>query len=127
MKFKIFLIAFLAILLGACRTAAIYNVDRMAVSSNKENVSKADVRTAILRAGGTLGWQITDNGPDALIGTLVLRNHKAVVDIPYSATQYSITYKDSVNLDYTGTTIHSNYMGWVQNLQKAIAVQLRTL
>ncbi len=127
MKLKFGLIALLAIFLGACRTATIYNVDSVAVSSNKANISKADVRTAIVRAGSTLGWQITDNGPDALIGTLSLRAHKAVVDIPYSATQYSITYKDSVNLDYTGTSIHKNYTGWVQNLQKAIDVQLRTM
>ena len=127
MKFKIYLIALLAIFLGACRTATIYSVEGVAVSSSKANISKADVRTAIVRAGTTLGWQITDNGPDALIGTLSLRNHKAVVDIPYSATQYSITYKDSLNLDYTGTTIHKNYTGWVQNLQKAIDVQLRTM
>jgi hypothetical protein len=50
-----------------------------------------------------------------------------VVDIPYSAKSYSITYKSSSNLNYDGTTIHSNYNGWVQNLHKAINTQLNTL
>ena len=85
------------------------------------------MRKAIVRAGGGLGWQLRDNGPDAMIGTLILRTHTAVVDIPYSATQYSITYKDSTNLNYNGTSIHSNYNGWIQNLHKAVNTQLNTL
>jgi hypothetical protein len=32
--------------------------------------------------------------------------------------------KDSTNLDYDGNTIHKNYNGWVENLDKAIRVQL---
>ena len=127
MKFKIFAILFLAILLGACRSATVYDVKQVAVVSNKPNISKVDVRAAIVRAGGTLGWQIKDNGPDALIGTLMLRGHVAVVDIPYSEKEYSIKYKDSTNLNYDGTNIHSNYNGWVQNFHKAINVQLGTM
>ncbi len=127
MKFKIFAIIFIAALLGACRTATILEVKDATVVSNAANLSKEDVRKAIVRAGGSLGWQLKDNGPDAMIGTLALRDHVAVVDIPYSAKQYSITYKSSTNLNYDGTTIHSNYNGWIQNLHKAINIQLNTL
>jgi hypothetical protein len=128
MNYKFLAIVFAATLLGACRTApTIYQVQNAAVSTNVPNASKDDVRKAIVRAGGSLGWQFRDNGPDAMIGTLILRTHTAVVDIPYSTKQYSITYKDSTNLDYNGTSIHSNYNGWIQNLHKAINVQLNTL
>lgn len=127
MKFKIFAIVFVAVLLGACRTATILSVNNATVVSNKSNPSKDDVRKAIVRAGGGLGWQFQDNGPDAMIGTLTLRAHSAVVDIPYSAKAYSITYKSSSNLNYDGTTIHSNYNGWIQNLHKAINTHLNTL
>jgi hypothetical protein len=127
MKLKVFSIIFIAALLGACRTASVIEVRDATVVSNAQNLSKEDVRKAIMRAGGSLGWQLKDNGPDAMIGTLALRDHVAVVDIPYSAKQYSITYKSSTNLNYDGTTIHSNYNGWVQNLHKAINIQLNTL
>jgi len=51
----------------------------------------------------------------------------AQVDIKYSTIAYSITYKDSSNLKYDGTKIHSNYNGWIQNLDKAIKIQLSTM
>ncbi|MFN0160133.1 MAG: hypothetical protein ACKVQQ_02820 [Burkholderiales bacterium] len=128
MKLRFVAIALLALVLGACRTApSIYQVDNASIVSNVPKPSKDDVKKAIVRAGGGLGWQFRDNGADALVGTLVLRTHTAVVDIPYSATQYSIKYKDSTNLNYDGTSIHSNYNGWIQNLHKAINVQLNTL
>src|SRR5688572_16043922 len=103
MKLKIFAIVFVAVILGACRTATVYEVKDAAIVANVANVSKDDVRKIIVRAGNGLGWQFKDNGPDALIGTLMLRDHVAVVDIPYSAKQYSITYKSSTNLGYDGT------------------------
>jgi len=128
MKFKILVVVVAATLLGACRTApTVYQVKDAAVVTNVANASKEDVRKAIMRAGGGLGWQLKDNGPNALIGTLLLRSHTAIVDIPYSATQYSILYKDSTNLNYDGVGIHKNYNGWIQNLNKAINVQLNTL
>lgn len=127
MKFRIFATLMVVILLGACRTVSVYDVRDAAVVSNVASVSKEDVRKAIIRAGSALGWQIQENGPNALVGTLKLREHIAVVDIPYSAKQYSIVYKSSTNLNYDGATIHSNYNGWIQNLQKGINSQLNTL
>lgn len=127
MKFRIFATLMVVILLGACRTVSVYDVRDAAVVSNVASVSKEDVRKAIIRAGSALGWQIQENGPNALVGTLKLREHIAVVDIPYSVKQYSIVYKSSSNLNYDGATIHSNYNGWIQNLQKGINSQLNTL
>jgi hypothetical protein len=51
----------------------------------------------------------------------------AVVDVNYTPQTYSITYKDSSNLGYDGQSIHKNYNGWVQNLDKAIRAQLGAL
>ena len=113
------------LLLVGCRAADLYNV-RNAPGASKA-VSMADVETAIRRAGHGLGWQITPQGPGKAEGVLVLRDHRAVVDITYDTKTYSITYKDSANLQYDGKTIHSNYNGWVQNLDKAIRTQLDTL
>jgi hypothetical protein len=65
--------------------------------------------------------------PGTMEGVLVLRSHRAVVDITYDTAAYSIKYKDSSDLEYDGSSIHSNYNGWVQNLDKAIRAQLTAL
>lgn len=114
-------------LAGCPQQAVVYNVENAAVVANVNNVSADTVRKAIIRAGSGLGWSITDVEPGLLSGTLHLRSHVAKVDIPYSDKSYSIIYKDSTNLRYDGTKIHSNYNGWIQNLEKAIRVQLTTL
>lgn len=87
------------------------------------------VEKAILRAGLTLGWQMTPMGPGRVEGVLNLRRHQAVVDITYDVKAYNITYRTSTNLDYDAAkrTIHSNYNGWIQNLEKAIRAQVTVL
>ena len=114
------------LLLVGCRTADLYNVQGAPVTGTKA-VKMEDVEMAIKRAGAGLGWQIVPKGPGKAEGILVLRDHKAVVDITYDTKTYSILYKDSTNLQYDGKTIHSNYNGWIQNLDKAIRTQLGLL
>ena len=109
-----------------CRSAPLYNVTSSPVSAPKP-VTLADVEKAIARAGVGLGWQIIPREPGKIEGVLALRTHRAVVDIAYDTKTYSIVYKDSVNLDFDGTNIHSNYNGWIQNLDKAIRTQLSLL
>jgi uncharacterized lipoprotein YmbA len=122
------LAACVALALVACaRTAPIYNVSDMPIVANKPSPSADDVRKAIIRAGGALGWQMVDQKPGLIVGTLNLREHQAVVDVSYTPQTYSITYRNSNNLSYDGTNIHKNYNGWIQNLDKAIRAQLMTL
>jgi hypothetical protein len=75
---------------------------------------------AIRRAGAGLGWTMQDVAPGRFRGTLNIRSHQAVVDIPYDTQRFSIRYVTSTNLNATPGTIHPNYNGWVQNLQGAI-------
>jgi hypothetical protein len=86
-----------------------------------------DVQKAIIRAGAGLGWQMKPVEPGLIVGTLTLRTHMAMVNVKYDAKTYSITYKDSSNLDYTGDSIHKNYNGWVTNLDRGIQSQLSNL
>jgi hypothetical protein len=87
------------------------------------------IEKAILRAGLTLGWQMVPKGPGQVEGVLNLRKHQAVVDITYDMKAYNITYKNSTNLDFNpaNRTIHSNYNGWIQNLEKGIRAQVTVL
>ena len=116
----------LTALVAGCRTAPVVNVVDAPITANKPPSMK-DVQDAITRAGVALGWKIEPVKPGLMQGTLNLRTHTAVVEIPYSSTAFSIKYKDSVNLNYTGDSIHSNYNGWIQNLDKGIRTQLQNL
>lgn len=130
MTFKNVAFVFLGIalvILAGCRTAPVYNVSDQVVTTNIETHTEDDVRKAIVRAGSGLGWQMKEESAGHIIATLHLRTHMAKVDINYNKDKYNITYKDSVDLSYDGTIIHSNYNGWVQNLDRAIKVQLNTL
>lgn len=110
---------------AACTTAPIMNVNSAAATSaSGKSLSADQVRSAIIRAGAALGWQMKDEGAGKLVGTLQLRDHTAVVDIPYTASSYSITYRSSVNLQERGGQIHRNYNGWIQNLTRGINAQL---
>jgi hypothetical protein len=126
MRIQTQLAALLMVLaLAGCTTAPILNVNDTAVSSaSGKALSPEQVRGAIVRAGSALGWQMKDEGPGMLVGTIQLRTHTAVVAIPYSATRYSIKYRSSTNLEEQGGTIHKNYNGWIQNLTRGINAQL---
>lgn len=117
-------------LLTGCRTAAIHNVkDAPVPSAESSALTMEQVKKAIMAAGAGLGWNVKEESPGNLVGTLHVRSHSAVVDIPYSRESYNIIYKSSSNLRYDPELkeIHSNYNGWIQNLDNAIKAQLATM
>ena len=119
------LVAALALAGGCARTAPMVVLNDVPVTpSSSKALTAAQVRTAIITAGTSLGWRIADAGAGTLEGTLALRGHSAVVSIPYSASKYSIQYKRSENLQEANGTIHNNYNGWVQNLDRAIRTEI---
>jgi len=107
---------------AACSLSApIVNVnDALVAPPANKAVSAEGVRAAIVRADASMGWQLQEDGP----GTLVLRAHPALVDIPYSATTFSFTYKSSIELDEADGQIHKNYNVWISNLKNGIFAQL---
>lgn len=110
------------------RKAPVYSVEQAPVEL-KKGKTEEDVYQAIKRAGANLGWVITKSKPGLAQGQIVLRKHMATVEIPYDTKTYSIHHKSSVELDYdpATNTIHKNYNGWIQNLDKAIQIQLNLL
>ena len=89
-----------------------------------ENATPEKAKTAIMRAGASLGWVIAPSGDNKLEGTLRVRAHTLVVDIDYSSTRYTIRHKSSTNLDYQGDQIHPQYRNWVLNLQRHIDAEM---
>ena len=121
-------VAVFLLLTGFGSGTPIYNVLSSPIpptpAATMENIEKA-----IMRAGLTLGWQIVPKGPGKIEAILNIRKHQAVIDITYDTKSFNINYKDSVNLDYRegDKTIHSNYNGWIQNLEKGIRAQVTVL
>ena len=122
---RILVAACVVLLLAGCTSRPIMNVtDQPVVTAAGKPLTADQVRNAILTAGTNLGWVMTPVSPGLVSGRLMLRDHVAVVDIRYSATTYSITYKDSTNLNYRDGQIHKNYNGWVENLDRDIRAGL---
>jgi hypothetical protein len=130
MKLKAPRIAFLilaTLMFAGCTSKPVYNVSNTPIIANIRTPTDSQIAKEIFRAGDFLGWKMNKVSPGHIIGTLHLRDHIAIVDISYNSDNYSITYKDSTNLGYTGTNIHRNYNSWVNNLDKAIKANLKNL
>jgi len=117
-----------AVSLAACTQAPIRNVPQTPVVTGTGKLATPEqVRSAVVRAGSGLGWQMTPVDPGLVSGRLALRGHVAVIDVRYSPKDFSITYKDSTNLDYANGQIHKNYNGWIENLNNGIRRELQRI
>ncbi len=113
------------LMLGGCTIRPVMNIsDAPVVVSAGKRATPDQVRNAIVSAGNALGWQMTPAGPGLVNGRLALRDHGANVEVRYTATTFSILYKDSNNLNYKDGQIHRNYNGWIENLDRGIRNEL---
>lgn len=87
--------------------------------------SVADVRDAIFKACQNRNWLVTADEPGKISANLIVRSHQVQVDIPYSATGYTINYVSSVNMKAGGGEIHNKYNNWVNNLDHDIRFNLQ--
>lgn len=107
----------------------IVNYDNIAVE-RAGRTSAADVQKAIMAAAVATGrkWTVSQPRAGVLVATYSVRTHTVVAEIKYSATEYSVHYKDSINMKYTpdgaAGTIHPFYNQWVQEFMQAIRIEL---
>ena len=131
MRRNLILIASMVVVLaaaGCARTQPVYNVTGTpVVTSSASALSLQQVRDAITRAAQAKRWRVEQIQDGHLVATVVVRRHTAVVDINYTTTDYSITYKDSDVLLYDGQKIHRNYNKWVKLLDERISQELNAL
>lgn len=128
-KLLIVMLTMVAFLFIGCN-AKVYDVHNSSIPNNgSQKIAQADIEKSIIKAGASLGWIIKKLKDGEMQGTLNLRNHIAIVSIKYDQEKYSIIHVNNKNLDYKPgpDTIHSNYNGWIQNLNRAIQVQLNTV
>jgi len=83
-------------------------------------LSMGEISRAIVDAGHSLGWSMQPTAPGKIAGRIALRAHVAEIEVEYDTRSYSITYRDSSNLEAKDGLIHSEYNRWIGNLDKAI-------
>lgn len=98
----------------------------------ERQASPAEVRKAIMAAAVATGrkWTVSEPRPGVLVATYSVRTHTIVTEITYSGRNFSVAYKDSVNMKYGpgdgagAGVIHPFYNQWVQEFIQAIRVEL---
>ena len=121
---KLTLIALMCLMLVACRSALIQNVEHEPVRINKINYTIEDVERGIIRGGVSMGWEMYRKQPGLIEGTLYIGKHVVEVTIPYNMQSYNINYRNSKNMNYDSGKIHKSYNRWIDNLNKAIRQSL---
>ncbi|MGE6106418.1 hypothetical protein [Aeromonas sobria] len=110
-------------LLAACSTSQ--PVRNLPATQVNFTLNEEQVGNAILNGGLSKGWVMKKEQPGLIRGQLNVRQHQAVINIPYTAHDYSINYVSSINLDDNGKgAIHRSYNRWIMGLNQAIQIEL---
>lgn len=111
-----------ALLLAGCTSKPVLNPQESFSTSQSE----AEVHAAVLRGLKKRGWSVTAERAQLVQAKIVVRGrHGAEIDIPYSASNFSINYRNSFGMDYNNGKIHRNYNRWVNNLRATILQELQ--
>jgi hypothetical protein len=102
------------------------------VRADNAALTSARVRAAIVSAAlqGRSKWTILEDTPGRIVATLSIRSkHSLTVEVRYSEAAFSVTYRDSSNLNYAqganGPIIHPTYNKEVKALVDAINANLQ--
>jgi hypothetical protein len=114
---------------GKMKRVPLVNLYDQPVGYKSTQPTSSQVREVILKVCRDRDWQAREISPGLILATLEVRTHRAQVEIPFSGTQYSIIYKDSLNLGYnfSNKKIHYMYNHWVNNLREDIRVGLSNI
>lgn len=109
---------FIATMIGCGGAAKLYNVEQKTF----EQVSTTPMKEAILKAGESLGWMMSNQNDNTIIGQISRKSYFAKIEIKYTHNSYSIHLLESENLSYDRekNTIRSGYNGWIINLENQI-------
>ena len=118
----------IAIAICGCNTShQIMNLEDYSVPSLDDGSPQSIelVKIAILKACRGSGWSSSVVREGLIEADLMVRQHRASVEIPFTGSHYSILYKDSQGLEYRENgEIHRNYNRWVVRLSTNIQREL---
>ena len=127
---SLMLVAIAMLLISGCRTVPVRNIENAPiVTTSQAHPDMQKIGDAIIKAGTSLGWKMSQKEPGQIIGKLYVRTHRAEVKIIYNHKNYNILYENSSNLKYNPekSTIHRQYNNWVKNLELAIQREIVTI
>lgn len=136
MKSKFFAGLILALAFAAGPASArwpmpiINHPDIAVVTSSGTAPSEERVKQAILAGAAAKKWTIAQQVDGKLQATLKTGGgkHTIIVLIAYAPTKYSLTYQDSINMNYGQRdgepVIHPSYNTWVSELKESIRGEL---
>ncbi len=113
------LCVFGAAFLPSCRTA-----NKIMPDPVNSMEPRSDMRDVIVRGMQQRGWKMVSESEGTIRAVIYLRSHTGIVDIHYTDTIISFEHVSSTNLKETETTIHKNYISWLNNLRQDIAAQM---
>jgi len=119
---RITLLATLLLGITACTSKPVMNIENSAPPSTLKG--EEDMRRAILTALQRRQWTVERADQGQIMALIIRRSHQAEITIPYTASSYSIRYRDSQNLGYRNGKIHRNYNNWIHNLDRSIQQEL---
>jgi hypothetical protein len=116
-----------AVLAAACVPAMAGKQDPMVIpayekveSTNGIPPTAARIKAAIIHAGKSRGWTVSDSEPGKVTLRYAPRTHEVVVAVRYDANGFKVEYVSSKEMNYEvkrGTPeIHGNYNRWIRNL-----------
>jgi hypothetical protein len=120
---KLFAAIALAVGLGAC-VSMIMPMERLVNVPVSHRDGEAGVGAAIDRALQARGWVVTERRTGETDATLIGSEYRADITVRYSASAYSVVYRDSQGLDYDGQKIHRHYNNWLNNIRISIDREL---
>jgi len=122
------IVASLFFLVSACQTLPVYTVENAEIfTSSGKTPTLQQVRKAIIQGAVSKTWSFKELDGNTIVARVGKKTIEAVVTIEYSASQYSIRYRDSKNLSYKDGMIRSRYNSWVKKLRARIDTNLAGL
>jgi hypothetical protein len=120
----------LIVAVAAC-TAPIRRVE----SSNygwgpRKEVTIEQMQATIEKTARNLGWTLSDVKPGSFVAKREWGpggRHSIAVDVVYDRKAFSIRYKDSKQMDYSGSSIHHTYNDMVERLRDDIKASISKL
>lgn len=120
---KLMIVVALAAGLGGC-VSMIMPMERLENVAVSHRDGEAGVGAAIDRALQARGWVVTERRAGETDATLIGGDYRADITVRYTASSYSVVYRDSQGLDYDGQKIHRHFNNWLNNLRISIEREL---
>src|SRR5262249_27585895 len=120
----------LTIMVGASTILAIgcstpvHNVSR-ANFTTPTPVTMEQLAEAIWVGARREGWRTRDVSPGRTLVEKTVRTHRALTEVTYDTTGFSLRLLEADDLDYDGTNIHKTYNVWATQLEKSIQDEIR--